>query len=108
MKVKQSAASSRREKLVVRSEADIRNYARSAEAKRIGERLKASGPDPSEADLREVPELSDERLAAMYRPLKQPVSVRLDADILAWLRSKGGKYQTVLNATLRDVMKKDK
>jgi uncharacterized protein (DUF4415 family) len=35
------------------------------------------------------------------RPLKQSTTVRLDADVLAWLRSQGPGYQTRLNAILR-------
>jgi uncharacterized protein (DUF4415 family) len=40
----------------------------------------------------------------MYRPVKEPVTVRLDADILSWLKAKGGRYQTHMNAALRDAM----
>jgi len=42
-----------------------------------------------------------------YRPVKQQVTVRLDADVIAWLRSKGEGYQTRLNALLRGAMLKD-
>ncbi len=40
----------------------------------------------------------------LYRPNKQTTTVRLDADILAWLKSKGSGYQTRLNAILRESM----
>ena len=39
-----------------------------------------------------------------YRPLKQQVTVRVDADVLAWLRVAGRGYQTKLNAILRAAM----
>jgi len=39
-----------------------------------------------------------------YRPMKQPVSIRLDADVLAWLKSKGSGYQTKVNILLREKM----
>jgi uncharacterized protein (DUF4415 family) len=39
-----------------------------------------------------------------YRPVKQAVSIRLDADVLAWLRSKGDGYQTKVNGLLRKQM----
>jgi uncharacterized protein (DUF4415 family) len=29
-----------------------------------------------------------------YRPLKTPVSVRIDNDVLAWLKSQGGVWST--------------
>lgn len=40
----------------------------------------------------------------LYRPVKQQLTVRLDADVLSWLRSAGRGYQTKLNAILRQAM----
>jgi len=45
-----------------------------------------------------------EELAGMYRPLKRPVTLRLDADILAWFQRDGRGYQTRINEALRKVM----
>jgi uncharacterized protein (DUF4415 family) len=98
---KKSAVSSQ---LVRRSEADIRAYSKSPKFKADAERSRSFGPEPSAADLKEIPELTDEELAGMYRPIKAPVTVRIDGDIVAWLKSKGGKYQSHLNATLRSAM----
>lgn len=39
-----------------------------------------------------------------YRPVKQAVSIRLDADVLAWLKSQGRGYQTKVNGLLRERM----
>jgi uncharacterized protein (DUF4415 family) len=39
-----------------------------------------------------------------YRPVKQPVSIRLDTDVLAWLKAKGTGYQTKVNTLLREKM----
>ena len=39
-----------------------------------------------------------------YRPLKQHISLRVDADVLAWFRSRAKKYQTYMNAVLRREM----
>jgi uncharacterized protein (DUF4415 family) len=39
-----------------------------------------------------------------YRPVKQAVSIRLDADVLAWLKAKGSGYQTKVNGFLRERM----
>jgi uncharacterized protein (DUF4415 family) len=36
-----------------------------------------------------------------FRPVKEQVTVRLDADVLAWLRAGGRGYQTRLNEVLR-------
>ena len=107
MRTKKSAASSQPVKLIRRSEADIRRYAKSPEAKATSERLRALGPEPTAKDLKEIPVLTDAQLASMYRPIKSPVTVRIDADILSWLRSKGGRYQTHLNAALRKAMQQE-
>jgi uncharacterized protein (DUF4415 family) len=39
-----------------------------------------------------------------HRPIKRQVTVRLDGDVLAWLRAAGPGYQTKLNAVLRQAM----
>jgi len=40
----------------------------------------------------------------MYKPVKKPVTLRLDADLLAWFQRAGRGYQTRINWTLRKVM----
>ncbi len=40
----------------------------------------------------------------MYRPLKMPVTLRLDADLLAFFRRDGRGYQTRINQALRKAM----
>lgn len=42
-----------------------------------------------------------------FRPLKASTTVRVDADVLAWLKNKGKGYQTRINAILRAAMLKD-
>jgi len=39
-----------------------------------------------------------------YRPLKTQASVRIDADVMEWLKRPGKGYQTRLNAILREAM----
>ena len=39
-----------------------------------------------------------------YRPVKQQLTVRVDADVLAWLKSQGKGYQSRLNEILRSAM----
>lgn len=39
-----------------------------------------------------------------YKATKQSTTVRLDSDVLQWLKSSGSGYQTRLNAILRDEM----
>jgi uncharacterized protein (DUF4415 family) len=60
-------------------------------------------------DLSDAPELSESQWAnavrgKFYRPLKQQLTVRIDADVLAWLKRGGRGYQSRLNAILRTAM----
>ena len=63
-------------------------------------------PD-DQIDTTEVPEMLDWSTAqrgAVYRPVKQQITLRLDADIVAWFKShaRGGRgYQTDINRALR-------
>ncbi len=41
-----------------------------------------------------------------YKPIKIHASVRIDADVMAWLKSEGRGYQTRMNTILRDAMLK--
>ncbi len=43
-------------------------------------------------------------LEGLYKPLKKPVTLRLDADILAWFKRQGRGYQTRINGALRELM----
>lgn len=64
-------------------------------------------PD-SQIDFSDAPELqpppSDVQVGRFYRPIKQAVSLRVDADVLAWFRGRGEKYQTYMNEVLRREM----
>jgi len=40
-----------------------------------------------------------------YKPLKKPVTLRLDADVIAWFKKSGRGYQTRINGALRKMMK---
>ena len=69
----------------------------------------ANMPD-EEIDTSDIPEVKDwsrAEIGKFYRPIKKPVTLRLDADVLAWLKSQGAGYQTRLNAILRQAMNKD-
>jgi len=47
------------------------------------------------------------KIGDLYRPLKKPVTLRLDADVIAWFKKEGRKYQTRINAALRTVMERE-
>lgn len=82
----------------------------SARQKRQLKKL-AQRPD-SEIDFSELPELTEKfwRNAVrnpFYRPVKKQLTLRLDADVIAWLRRQGKGYQTRANALLRAAMVED-
>ena len=61
----------------------------------------------SEIDLTDIPEIIDWSGAVVgkfYRPIKKSLTIRVDADVLAWLRSQGKGYQTRINQLLRAAM----
>jgi uncharacterized protein (DUF4415 family) len=73
-------------------------------------RLKKLAVRPDSAiDFSDIPEL-DERFwrnavrNPFYRPIKKQLTLRLDADVIAWLRRNGKGYQTRANALLRAAM----
>ncbi len=43
-------------------------------------------------------------IGKFYRPVKKPVTMRLDSDIIEWLKSQGRGYQTKANWLLRHAM----
>jgi uncharacterized protein (DUF4415 family) len=75
--------------------------------KRVRKQAKASrkvaGIEASAGSKKHPRDLPEE-LAGMYRPLKMPVTLRLDADLLAFFRRGGRGYQTRINQALRKVM----
>jgi len=62
--------------------------------------------DP-DIDLSEIPEVVDwsgAEIGKFHRSPKKPVTMRLDADILGWLKSYGCRYRTKVNILLRHAM----
>ena len=58
-------------------------------------------------DLSDMPEVTDWSGAVrgmFYRPAKRPVTMRLDEDVVAWLKGFGPGYQTKANRLLRHAM----
>jgi uncharacterized protein (DUF4415 family) len=58
-------------------------------------------------DFSDAPEVRDWSRAVVgkfYRPIKKSLTIRLDADLLAWLKSHGRGYQTRINKLLRAAM----
>ena len=63
----------------------------------------------AEIDYSDIPPLTHEFWATavsnpLYKPTKQIATVRIDSDVLLWLKSQGKGYQTRMNAILRQAM----
>lgn len=58
-------------------------------------------------DTSDIPEASAENWAGarrFFRPRKEAISLRIDADVLDWLRHRSERYQTEINRILREKM----
>ena len=56
------------------------------------------------SDMPEVLDWSKAEIGKFYRPPKKPVTMRLDTDVLKWLKGFGKGYQTRVNLLLRHAM----
>lgn len=68
-------------------------------------------PD-SDIDTSDIPELTQAFWQnavrnPFYKPTKTVTTVRVDSDVLVWLKSNGKGYQTRLNVILREAMLKE-
>ena len=72
--------------------------------------LKALSEMPDDKiDYSDIPQLDDAFWKnavrnPFYKPTKTLTSVRIDSDILVWLKAQGKGYQTRMNEILRDAM----
>ena len=68
----------------------------------------AERPD-SKIDFSDIPQLNEKFWKnavqnPFYKPTKQVTTVRIDSDVMQWLKSQGKGYQTRMNKILRDAM----
>jgi uncharacterized protein (DUF4415 family) len=62
----------------------------------------------NQINTRDIPEQrdwSDARRGALFRPVKQQITLRLDADLIEWFRRRPARdeaYQTHINRALRE------
>jgi uncharacterized protein (DUF4415 family) len=96
------------------SSEDIRNRKWSEAEKRAVRRAAAAqaAGDDSDINYSDIPRLTAEQLASMVRlrdvPRKVAVSVRLDPQVLEWLRSKGSGHLTRINDILAYLMEAER
>lgn len=53
------------------------------------------------SDIPEILDWSDATRGKLYHPIKKHVTLRLDADVVEWFKQHHPKYQTAINAALR-------
>ncbi|OAI10301.1 BrnA antitoxin family protein [Methylomonas methanica] len=93
---------------IVRYEIDLNNLPPLTEERKAELKALAEMPD-SEIDYSDIPPLDESFWKnavhnPFYKPTKTSTTVRVDADVLAWLKSQGKGYQTRINAILREAM----
>jgi len=65
----------------------------------------------SEIDTTEMRPITDWSHAVrgpFYRPIKRPLSLRVDADIIDWFQRQGQGYQTRMNFALREYVERNR
>ena len=95
-------------KKLVRQEVDLARLPPLTEKQKAELAALAARPD-ADIDTSEIPPLTakfwtDAARGRFYKPIKTSTTVRIDADVLAWLRAQGKGYQSRINAILRREM----
>jgi uncharacterized protein (DUF4415 family) len=95
-------------KPVAKLEIDLKNPFQLAAAQPV-KRAAANINPPTSVESSELspPEETiskDTAFNSLYRPKKNSTTVRIDADVLLWLRAQGKGYQSRMNAILRAAM----
>ena len=101
--MKKRSESSRREKRRRANERDTKTHMTTLDPE-LQALLEMKDEDIDTSDIPEMKDWSKAVVGKLYRPIKEPVTVRLDSDVVAWLKSAGPGYQTRLNALLRRAM----
>ena len=61
------------------------------------------------ADIPEARDWSGAKRGLFYRPVKRQLTLRIDADVIAWFKNRtprGQGYQTQMNVALRDYIRR--
>ncbi len=111
---KKSSASSQRDGLKSMSAADIRSRRLTAKERQVLRHAARKQEAGDDGDIRfdDIPRLTPAQLASMVRlrdvRRKVAVSVRLDPEVLGWLKSKGKGHLTRINDILVNLMEADR
>jgi uncharacterized protein (DUF4415 family) len=92
-------------KKLVKRTIDLTNPPSLTKKQKVALAALAVRPD-SEIDFSDIPPLTEgfwknAVRGKYYKPIKTSTTVRIDSDVLAWLRAQGKGYQSRINAILR-------
>ena len=96
---------------IVKYKVDLNNPPVLSDEQKVRLEALAKRPD-SEVDCSDIPELDENFWKnavqnPFYKPTKQVTTVRIDADVMQWLKAQGKGYQTRMNKILREAMLED-
>jgi uncharacterized protein (DUF4415 family) len=74
------------------------------QAKQIRALKRMKDEDIDFTDIQEKTDWSKAVVGKFYRPIKKSLTIRIDADVLAWVKKQGKGYQTRINSYLRQAM----
>ena len=94
--------------IIVKYKVDLNNPPVLSDEQKVRLEALAKRPD-SEVDCSDIPELDENFWKnavqnPFYKPTKQVTTVRIDADVMQWLKAQGKGYQTRMNKILREAM----
>ena len=94
-----------------RFELDLKNLPQLTKAQKAELKALAAMPD-DQIDTSDIAPLDETFWKSavqgrFYKPTKTATTVRVDSDVLAWLKGQGKGYQTRMNAILRRAMLAD-
>ena len=96
---------------IVRYDLDLNNPSPLTDEQKAELKALSTMPD-STIDFSDIPALDDAFWKnavqnPLYRPTKTSTTVRVDSDVLIWLKAQGKGYQTRINSILRKAMLED-
>ncbi len=74
------------------------------QANEIRALMRKTDKDIDFSDIPEKTDWSNAVVGKFYRPIKKSLTIRIDADVLAWVKRQGKGYQTRINGYLREKM----
>lgn len=95
-------------KRLVRHDVDLANLPPLTDAQKI-DLANLSDRTDSDIDYSDIPAVTEDFwknavVGRFYKPTKTSTTVRIDSDVLAWLKAQGKGYQSRINAILRREM----